>query len=65
MRFRPQGKGDLALMFVHGFLDDQYVWDRLIPELTTPGLECVTLHLAGCGDRTAVSVPFTYERPVR
>ncbi|MFG2857327.1 alpha/beta fold hydrolase [Streptomyces mirabilis] len=49
-------------MFVHGFLDDQYVWDRLIGELTTPGIECVTLDLAGSGDRTQASGPFTYDR---
>jgi pimeloyl-ACP methyl ester carboxylesterase len=62
VRFRRQDKGDLALVFVHGFLDDQYVWDRLIPELTTPGLECVTLDLAGSGNRTAASGPFAYDR---
>lgn len=50
------------MMFVHGFLDDQYVWDRLIGELTTPGIECVTLDLAGSGDRTQASGPFTYDR---
>ncbi|MFF7187413.1 alpha/beta fold hydrolase [Streptomyces sp. NPDC008222] len=62
VRFRRQGDGDVAVVFVHGFLDDQYVWDGLIPELTTSGVECVTLDLAGCGDRTAAGGPFGYER---
>lgn len=62
VRFRRQGEGDFAVLFVHGFLDDQYVWDGLISELTTPGIECVTLNLAGHGDRTQASGPFTYDR---
>ncbi|MFF3661149.1 alpha/beta fold hydrolase [Streptomyces olivochromogenes] len=62
VRFRRQGEGDFAAVFVHGFLDDQYVWDGLIGELATPGIECVTLDLAGSGDRTQASGPFTYDR---
>ncbi|MFE4994263.1 alpha/beta fold hydrolase [Streptomyces mirabilis] len=62
VRFRRQGEGDFAVVFVHGFLDDQYVWDDLIGELITPGIECVTLDLAGSGDRTQASGPFTYDR---
>lgn len=62
VRFRRQGEGDFAVVFVHGFLDDQYVWDGLIGELATPGIECVTLDLAGSGDRTQASGPFTYDR---
>ena len=30
LRFRRNGTGDAALVFVHGFLDDQYVWDGVI-----------------------------------
>jgi pimeloyl-ACP methyl ester carboxylesterase len=62
VRFRRQGTGDRALVFVHGFLDDQYVWEPLTAELTTAGVEYVTLDLAGCGDRTAASGPFGYDR---
>ncbi|MEU2618440.1 alpha/beta fold hydrolase [Streptomyces sp. NPDC007157] len=62
VRFRRWSEGDFAVVFVHGFLDDQYVWDGLIGELTTPGIECVTLDLAGSGDRTQASGPFTYDR---
>ncbi|MFF3518006.1 alpha/beta fold hydrolase [Streptomyces sp. NPDC002573] len=49
-------------MFTHGFLDDQYIWDSLTAQLTTPGIEHVTLDLAGCGDRSQASGPFTYAR---
>ncbi|MET8288106.1 alpha/beta hydrolase [Streptomyces sp. NPDC005132] len=62
VRYRRTGDGDLAVVFVHGFLDDQYAWDRLISRLTTPGIECVTLDLAGCGDRDAVEGPYDYDR---
>ncbi|MFD8418517.1 alpha/beta fold hydrolase [Streptomyces sp. NPDC059466] len=62
VRYRRTGDGDLAVVFVHGFLDDQYAWDRLISRLTTPGIECVTLDLAGCGDRDAVDGPYDYDR---
>ncbi|MGW3248020.1 alpha/beta fold hydrolase [Streptomyces sp. NPDC001070] len=62
VRFRRRGRGDRALVFVHGFLDDQYVWEPLTAELTTAGVEYVTLDLAGCGDRTAASGPFGYDR---
>jgi pimeloyl-ACP methyl ester carboxylesterase len=61
-RFRRQGSGGHALVFVHGFLDDQYVWDGVIAELTTPGFETVQLDLAGSGDRTGAEGPFTLER---
>jgi len=62
VRFRRSGEGDRAVVFVHGFLDDQYVWDRLIAELATPGIECITVDLAGGGDRTAAGGPFAYDR---
>ncbi|MGW1912971.1 alpha/beta fold hydrolase [Streptomyces sp. NPDC002076] len=62
VRFRSQGEGELAVVCVHGFLDDQYVWDGMISALTTSGVEWVTLDLAGCGDRTEASGPFDYDR---
>ncbi|MGW1727505.1 alpha/beta fold hydrolase [Streptomyces sp. NPDC002306] len=62
VRYRRDRDGDLAVVFVHGFLDDQYAWDRLIARLTTPGIECVTLDLAGCGDRDTADGPYDYDR---
>src|SRR5258708_13225982 len=60
--FRRRGEGDRAIVFVHGFLDDQHVWDEVIAELESPGVERVQLDLPGCGERAAASGPFTYER---
>lgn len=62
VRYRRSGDGELAVVFIHGFLDDQYAWDRVIPLLSTPGIECVTLDLAGCGDRNAADGPYNYDR---
>jgi pimeloyl-ACP methyl ester carboxylesterase len=61
-RFLRHGEGALAVVFVHGFLDDQHVWDKVIDELKTPGIETIRLDLAGLGDRANASGPFTYER---
>ena len=47
---------------MHGFLDDQHVWDEVIAALETPGFERVQLDLAGCGTRASASGPFTYPR---
>src|SRR6059058_3097245 len=60
--FLRRGEGELAVVFVHGFLDDQHVWDKVIDELTTPGIETIRLDLAGLGDRCEAGGPFTYER---
>jgi pimeloyl-ACP methyl ester carboxylesterase len=60
--FRRDGEGDRAIVFVHGFLDDRYVWNNVIAALTTPGFETVQLDLAGMGDRAGEDGPFTYER---
>ncbi|AVH54762.1 MULTISPECIES: alpha/beta fold hydrolase [Streptomyces] len=61
VRFRRGGAGDVAVVFVHGFLDDQYIWDALTAELQSP-VEYVTVDLAGCGDRTAADGVFGYDR---
>ncbi|MFJ1975358.1 alpha/beta fold hydrolase [Streptomyces sp. NPDC087903] len=62
IRFRRRGTGDTALVFVHGFLDDQYVWDGVIDALAAPGFEYVQLDHAGSGDRTASGGPFDLTR---
>jgi pimeloyl-ACP methyl ester carboxylesterase len=60
--FRRQREGERAIVLVHGFLDDQHVWEKVVGELKTPGFETVQLDLAGCGERAGASGPFTYER---
>jgi pimeloyl-ACP methyl ester carboxylesterase len=60
--FRRRGGGQRAIVVVHGFLDDQHVWDPVIAGLTTPGMETVQLDLAGMGARYHANAPFTYER---
>ena len=62
LRFRRNGTGDAALVFVHGFLDDKYVWDAVIAELGREDVETVQLDLAGMGERTDARGPFTYDR---
>jgi pimeloyl-ACP methyl ester carboxylesterase len=62
LRFRRNGAGDAALVFVHGFLDDQHVWDGVIAELGREDVETVQLDLAGMGERTDAGGPFTYDR---
>src|SRR5437867_687897 len=60
--FRRRGEGATAVVFVHGFLDDQSVWDTVIDELTTAEIETIQLDLAGLGDRAGASGPFTYDQ---
>jgi pimeloyl-ACP methyl ester carboxylesterase len=68
MATRPTGlfgtarDGDRAIVFVHGFLDDQHVWDEVIAGLESPGVEPVQLDLPGCGERASAGGPFTYGR---
>jgi pimeloyl-ACP methyl ester carboxylesterase len=60
--FRRDGAGDRAIVFMHGFLDDQHVWSPVAAELTASEFETVQLDLAGFGDRTQASGPFTFDR---
>ncbi|MEU6572599.1 alpha/beta fold hydrolase [Streptomyces sp. NPDC046805] len=62
VRFRRGGAGSRAVVFVHGFLEDQYVWDGVIGELGSAGVETVQLDLAGLGERTDAHGPFTLDR---
>jgi len=49
-------------VFLHGFLDDQRVWDPVIADLTASEFEIVRLDLAGFGERSAATGPFTFDR---
>ncbi|MEV6175243.1 alpha/beta hydrolase [Streptomyces sp. NPDC051954] len=60
--FRRGGAGGRAIVFMHGFLDDQYVWNPVIAELAASEFETVQLDLAGFGDRTKTSGPLTFDR---
>ncbi|MFF8726302.1 alpha/beta fold hydrolase [Streptomyces sp. NPDC015171] len=62
VRFRRGGAGSRAVVFVHGFLDDQYVWDGVVGELGGEDIETVQLDLAGLGERTDAEGPFTLDR---
>jgi pimeloyl-ACP methyl ester carboxylesterase len=59
---RRDGVGDRAIVFMHGFLDDQHVWDPVIAELRASEFEIVRLDLAGFGDRSEAPGPFTFDR---
>jgi len=59
---RRDGAGDRAIVFMHGFLDDQHVWDPVIADLTASEFEIVRLDLAGFGDRSQATGPFTFDR---
>jgi pimeloyl-ACP methyl ester carboxylesterase len=62
LAFSRDGVGDRAIVFMHGWIDDQHVWSPVIAELSALGFETVRLDLAGFGDRTQVSGPFTLDR---
>jgi pimeloyl-ACP methyl ester carboxylesterase len=59
---RRDGAGDGAIVFMHGFLDDQQVWDPVIAELSASEFEVVRLDLAGFGGRSEATGPFTFDR---
>lgn len=60
--FRRDGAGGTAAVFMHGFIDDQHVWNPVISHLAAPDVETVQLDLAGFGERIGASGPFTYDR---
>jgi alpha-beta hydrolase superfamily lysophospholipase len=47
--FRRDRDGHSALVFVHGFLDDQHVWGPVLAELSAPGFETVQFDQAASG----------------
>jgi pimeloyl-ACP methyl ester carboxylesterase len=57
----PPGNDDLAIVFVHGFLDDRHTWDGVVNQLVT-GVETIRVDLYGCGEQADASGPFSYDR---
>jgi pimeloyl-ACP methyl ester carboxylesterase len=60
--YRLHGDGDRAVILVHGFLDDQSVWDEVVARLKTRGITAVGVDLAGSGDRSGAEGPFDFHR---
>ncbi len=60
--FQRSGSGQLALVFVHGFLDDSSVWDEVVADLAPSQTETIQLDLAGMGARRVEAGPFTLDR---
>jgi pimeloyl-ACP methyl ester carboxylesterase len=59
---RRRDDGQVAVVLVHGFLDDHRVWDEVIDELSDLALEFIPVDLAGSGERADAAGPFSYER---
>jgi pimeloyl-ACP methyl ester carboxylesterase len=60
--FSRDGVGDRAIVFMHGWIDDQHVWAPVVAELSVLGFESVRSDLAGFGERTESGGPFTFDR---
>lgn len=45
------GKGETAVLFVHGFNDVPYVWKRFVERLSEQGVSCRAMRLPGAGER--------------
>ncbi|MDQ0924504.1 pimeloyl-ACP methyl ester carboxylesterase [Pseudarthrobacter sp. W1I19] len=56
------GNGTVAVLFIHGFLDDQSVWDDVVSELAAADVQLLRLDLAGMGDRSGDEGPYSLER---
>jgi pimeloyl-ACP methyl ester carboxylesterase len=59
---RREGVGNYALVFSHGFLDDQHVWETMIDQLAASDFETVTFDLPGFGERAEACGPITIDR---
>jgi len=58
---RRSGHGDNAVVFVHGFLDDQYAWNPVLADLSAPAFETIQFDQAGFGDRAEPSGPINFD----
>jgi pimeloyl-ACP methyl ester carboxylesterase len=57
-----RGDGQVAVVYVHGFLDDRHVWDAVAARVDAQAFESVQVDLAGSGARADADGPFDYER---
>jgi hypothetical protein len=57
----PPGNDDLAIVFVHGFLDDRHTWNGVVNQLVS-GVEMIRVDLYGCGEQADASGPFGCDR---
>lgn len=60
--YSRNGRGDYAVVFVHGFLDDQHVWKTIVDNLTASDFETIRFDVAGFGERTEATGPYTFDR---
>src|SRR5260370_20721992 len=60
--FRRDGSGSYAVVFVHGFLDDQHIWEPVIEKLSVSDFETVRFDLPGFGERTEATGPYSFDR---
>jgi pimeloyl-ACP methyl ester carboxylesterase len=58
---RRSGHGERAVVFVHGFLDDQYAWNPVLADLSAPGFETIQFDQAGFGDRAEPGAPINFD----
>jgi len=58
---RRRGDGVNAVVFVHGFLDDQYAWNPVLRDLSAPGFETIQFDQAGFGDHPEPSRPINFD----
>ena len=58
---RRSGDGATAVVFVHGFLDDQYAWNPVLADLSAPGFETIQFDQAGFGDRAEPTEPINFD----
>ena len=61
IELRRNGDGENAVVFVHGFLDDQYAWDPVLTDFSAPGFETIQFDQAGFGDRAEPTGPINFD----
>jgi pimeloyl-ACP methyl ester carboxylesterase len=60
--YRRSGRGDRAVIFIHGFLDAGRVWNDVVAQFEDRNVELIEVDLAGMGERIEEAGPFTLDR---